>query len=108
MNSTSNKGNATQIEMEMFALQIGINSSNTENTCATVRWEKTPPLSDINAGSVNCSALLESSLADISRTLKMFLLCDPGGQFLGIYPEEVTTAVQNIYGQELSLQRYLE
>lgn len=39
-------------------------------------------------------SFLESSLEDISRTLKMLILSDPGVQFLGIYSEEVTMDVQ--------------
>lgn len=45
-------------------------------------------------------------MADILRTLKMFILCDPGIRFLGIYPEEAITNVKKKknYGQEFSLQ----
>lgn len=70
-------------------------------------WRGRYPPSCNNAGSINCSAFLESILADRLKILGTLILCDPGVQFLGIRPEETTMDVQKFYGQECSLQPYL-
>lgn len=90
---TDNKGNITQREMGIPALQIGPCSSNTDNS-RRCYWVRKLPLSHEMLTTYIVLGALESSVADISRTLKMFILCDPGVQFLGIYPEEAITNVQ--------------
>lgn len=89
---TSNKENVSQREMEIFALQIRIHSSNTDNTQCCY-WEGNSPSLTQWCWPCKLFSFLESSLTDISRTLKMLIPCDPGVQFLGIYSEEATMNV---------------
>ena len=79
--------------MEIFALQIRIHSSNTDNTQCCCWVGNSPSLTQC-CWQCKLFSFLESSLADIPRTLKMLIPCDPGVQFLGIYSEEATMNVQ--------------
>lgn len=79
--------------MKIFALQVGIHSSNTDGTQGCYWMGNSLSLAQC-CWQCKLFSFLESSLEDISRTLKMLILSDPGVQFLGIYSEEVTMDVQ--------------
>lgn len=101
---TDNKGTRTQRERGIPALHIRVFfflPSNMDNTqCCS--WLGKLTLSRMDASRVPHSACWR---ADILRTLKMFILCDPGIQFLGIYPKEaIMNGKKKNYGQESSLQ----